>query len=341
MKRLLLTAAALSLLAQAASAETLVVSSWGGSFRDLIADTIGKKFTEETGVEVEFITGGTIDRLNQARLSRDTPESDVTFTTSHIGWLYANDGLFEELDMSQIPNAENLVEQAVISPYHFGAWAYVYTIGYLPDLVPEGITFDSWNDLWSPELEGMLAAPDFDPSHIIAAAAELEGVDIENWQEAEDKLLELKPNFRAFYTNDANSQQLLSSGETPVQVLLSMNAYYMQSQGLDVQLAIPEEGAVLGVDTMGITAGTEKTELAYQFLNAALDPEVQAEIAEIKKGSPVVSNVELPAELAELPGIFTTPEQWDSQTLIIPHELRAEKTAEWRQWFSENMIAGN
>jgi putative spermidine/putrescine transport system substrate-binding protein len=108
-----------------------------------------------------------------------------------------------------------------------------------------------------------------------------------------------------------------------------------------VQLAIPEEGAVLGVDTMGITAGTEKTELAYQFLNAALDPEVQAEIAEIKKGSPVVSNVELPAELAELPGIFTTPEQWDSQTLIIPHELRAEKTAEWRQWFSENMIAGN
>ncbi|UMA66795.1 ABC transporter substrate-binding protein (plasmid) [Roseivivax marinus] len=341
MKRLLMSAAALSLLAPAAFAETLVVSSWGGSFRDLIDQTIAEKFTEETGVEVEFITGGTIDRLNQARLSRDTPESDVTFTTSHIGWLYANDGLFEELDMSQIPNAENLVEQAVISPYHFGAWAYVYTIGYLPDLVPEGITFDSWNDLWSPELEGMLAAPDFDPSHIIAAAAELEGVDIENWQEAEDKLLELKPNFRAFYTNDANSQQLLSSGETPVQVLLSMNAYYMQSQGLDVQLAIPEEGAVLGVDTMGITAGTEKTELAYQFLNAALDPEVQAEIAEIKKGSPVVSNVELPAELADLPGIFTTPEQWDSQTLIIPHELRAEKTAEWRQWFSENMIAGN
>ncbi|ETW11387.1 ABC transporter, periplasmic spermidine putrescine-binding protein PotD [Roseivivax marinus] len=341
MKRLLMSAAALSLLAPAAFAETLVVSSWGGSFRDLIDQTIAEKFTEETGVEVEFITGGTIDRLNQARLSRDTPESDVTFTTSHIGWLYANDGLFEELDMSQIPNAENLVEQAVISPYHFGAWAYVYTIGYLPDLVPEGITFDSWNDLWSPELEGMLAAPDFDPSHIIAAAAELEGLDIENWQEAEDKLLELKPNFRAFYTNDANSQQLLSSGETPVQVLLSMNAYYMQSQGLDVQLAIPEEGAVLGVDTMGITAGTEKTELAYQFLNAALDPEVQAEIAEIKKGSPVVSNVELPAELAELPGIFTTPEQWDSQTLIIPHELRAEKTAEWRQWFSENMIAGN
>lgn len=341
MKRFLITTVASTLLSSAAYAETLVVSSWGGSFRDLIDQTIAAKFTEETGVAVEFITGGTIDRLNQAMLMRDTPESDVTFTTSHIGWLYNNDGLFEELDMSRIPNAANLVEQAKISPSHIGAWAYVYTIGYLPDALPEGFTFESWEDLWSPELAGMVAAPDFDPSHIIAVASRLEGVDIENWEEATDKLLALRPNFRAFYTNDANSQQLMTTGETPVQILLSMNAYHMQSQGIDVQLAIPKEGAVLGVDTMGITAGTDKVDLAYQFINAALDPEVQAQIAEIKKGIPVVTNVELPEELASLPGIFTSAEQWDTEALIIPHELRAEKTAEWRQWFSENMIAGN
>lgn len=341
MRNRLLTAAAALLFTTAAHAETLVVSSWGGSFRDLIAETIAKKFTEETGVEVEFITGGTIDRLNQANLSRDTPESDVTFTTSHIGWLYRNQGLFEDLDMSKIPNAANLVEQAKVSPSHIGAWAYVYTIGYLPDSLPEGITFDSWNDLWSPELKGMVAVPDFDPSHIIAVSARLEGVDIANWQDATDKLLALKPNLRAFYTNDANSQQLLSTGETPVQVVLSMNAYHMQSEGLDVQLAIPSEGAVLGIDTMAITKGSQKQDLAYQFINAALDPEVQARIAEIKKGSPVISNAVLPAEIASLPGIFTTAEQWESQTLIIPHELRAEKTGEWRKWFSENMIAAN
>lgn len=340
MKKILLAATALSLIASAASAaDTLVVSSWGGSFRDLIRDTIAKKFTEETGVEVEFITGGTIDRLNQAKLNKDAPESDVTFTTSHIGWLYRNDGLFEDLDLSKIPNAANLVEQAKISPSHIGAWAYVYTIGYLPDLVPADIDFDSWEDLWSPELKGMIAAPDFDPSHIIAVSATLEGLPVEEWEKAQPKLLALKPNFKAFYTNDANSQQLLSTGETPVQIMLSMNAYHMMSQGLDVKLAIPKEGGVLGVDTMGITTGTKKEELAYKFINAALDPEVQAQIAMIKKGSPVVTGVTLPEELIGLPGIFTTAEEWSTQTLIIPHELRAMKTAEWRQWFSENMIA--
>ena len=42
--------------------DKLVVSIWGGSWRDLVRDTVAKKFTQETGVPVEFITGGTIDR---------------------------------------------------------------------------------------------------------------------------------------------------------------------------------------------------------------------------------------------------------------------------------------
>ena len=94
------------------AAEKLVVSTWGGSFRDLIDEAIASKFKAETGAEVEYITGGTIDRLNKAKLAKGSPESDITFTTAHVGWLYVNDGLFETLDLAKIPNAKNLVEQA-------------------------------------------------------------------------------------------------------------------------------------------------------------------------------------------------------------------------------------
>jgi putative spermidine/putrescine transport system substrate-binding protein len=340
MRRIIALAALLTTVwaAPAWAAEKLIISSWGGSWKDLIADTAAKKFTADTGVEVEFVTGGTIDRLNKAKLAKDDPESDITFTTSHVGWLYANDGLFETLDLAKIPNAANLVSQARISPYHIGSWAYVYTIGYRPDLLPAGITFDSWADLWRPELKGKISAPDFDASHLIAVAAKLEGADVSDWQKGQARLKALKPNFKSFYSDDAGSQQLMQSGEAPVQVMLSMNAYYIQGQGVNVKLAIPKEGAVLGVDTVAIMKGSKKTDLAYKFINALLDSDVQTEIATQKKGSPVVTNAKLDPELAKLPGVFTTAEQWNKEALVIDNKLRAEKTAEWRKWFTENVI---
>ena len=124
-----------------AAADKLVISVWGGSWKDLVEQTVVKKFKAETGADVEFITGGTIDRLNKAKLAKGNPESDLTFTTSHVGWLYATDGLYETLDLAKIPNAKWLVEQAKISPYHIGSWAYVYTIGYRPDMLPPGFKF--------------------------------------------------------------------------------------------------------------------------------------------------------------------------------------------------------
>src|SRR5215813_3789479 len=342
MKRICMALAALALLAlflapmQASAQDKLVVSVWGGSWRDMVDNLIGKKFTAATGVPVEYITGGTIDRLNKEKLAKGNPESDITFTTSHVGWLYVNDGLFEQLDLSKIPNAQNLADEARISPYHLGAWAYVYTIGYRADLMKD-VKFESWSDLWSPELKAKLAAPDFDPSHIIAVSAILSGADAAHWEKGEDKLKALKPNFKAFYTNDANSQQLLASGETPVQVVLSMNAYYMIGQGIPLTLAMPKEGAVLGIDTVAVMKGSKKVDLAYKFINVLYDPEVQAEIAKQKKGSPAVLNAKLDPEIAKLPGVFTSAEQWKQQ-INIDSKLRAAKTAEWRKWFAENIM---
>jgi putative spermidine/putrescine transport system substrate-binding protein len=336
MKRLLLALFALAFAMPVQAQDKLVVSIWGGSWRDLVAETVAKKFTKETGAAVEFVTGGTIDRLNKEKLAKGDPESDITFTTSHVGWLYANDGLFEQLDVGKIPNAKNLAEEARISPFHLGAWAYVYTIGYRTDAVGD-MKFESWADLWKPELKGKIAGPDFDPSHIIAVSAMLSGSDAAHWEKGQDKLKALKPNFKAFYTNDANSQQLLASGETPVQIVLSMNAYYMIGQGVPIALAIPKEGAVLGIDTVAIMKGSKKADLAYKFINALYDPEIQAEIAQTKKGSPVVLNARLDPESAKLPGVFTTAAQWKKQ-INIDAKLRAEKTAEWRKWFAENIM---
>jgi putative spermidine/putrescine transport system substrate-binding protein len=116
-----------------------------------------------------------------------------------------------------------------------------------------------------------------------------------------------------------------------------MNAYYMTGQGVPVTVTIPNEGGVLGVDAVAIMSGSKKTDLAYKFINTLYDPEIQAKIAQQKKGSPVVLNAKLDPDLAKLPGVFTSAAEWKRQIIIDP-KLRAEKLPEWRKWFSENIM---
>ena len=74
---------------------------------------------------------------------------------------------------------------------------------------------------------------------------------------------------------------------------------------------------------------------SHQFL---YPKQVQAEVAKFKKGSPVVLDAKLDPAIAKLPGVFTSVDQWNKQAIIIDHKLRAEKTAEWRKWFAENIM---
>ena len=189
-----------------------------------------------------------------------------------------------------------------------------------------GVKFESWADLWKPELKGKIAAPDFDPSHIIVVAAMLSGGDAATWEKGDAKLKALKPNFKAFYANDANSQQLLANGETPVQVMLSMNAYYMTSRRACRRSRFRKKVRCSAIDTVGIMKGSKKVDLAYKFIDAVLDPEMQAEIANFKKGSPAVTNAKLDPEVAKLPGVFTHGGAMEQRSLSIdPQASRAKK----------------
>src|SRR5919106_2258694 len=102
------------------AADPLVVSVWGGNWKDTVEKIIAKPFTARTGIPVEFEVGGTLDRLAKARVSRGAPLVDVTFTTTHVGRLYISDDLFQKLDMAKLPNAKEITREAVRSDHHLG-----------------------------------------------------------------------------------------------------------------------------------------------------------------------------------------------------------------------------
>jgi putative spermidine/putrescine transport system substrate-binding protein len=330
----------LVLLVSASAAEAqnaLVVSAWGGNWKDSLEKIVAKNFTAKTGIPVEFEAGGTIDRLAKARVAKGDPLVDVTFTTSHVGRLYISDGLVQPLDMSKLPNAKDLAKEAIRSEYHVGVWAYVYTVVYRPDLVKEEIT--KWSDLWKPSLKGKIAMPDFDPSHIITIAALMEGGNETTWEKGQKKLMELKPQIAAFFATDAQSQDLMKTGQAPVQVMLSVNAYHLIDQGIAVKLVQPADyPGVVGIDTMTIMTGTKKADAAYQFLNMALAKDIQAELVKSLKASPTVIGTPVPANLAGQPGIFISPAQWKEKGYIINDEVRAKNLPVWREWFTSNIV---
>jgi len=328
------------LLAAASAAEAqnaLVVSAWGGNWKDSLEKIVGKAFTAKTGIPVEFEVGGTIDRLAKARVAKGNPLVDVTFTTSHVGWLYISDGLIQPLDMSKLPHARELAKEAIRSVYHIGVWAYVYTVVYRPDLVKEDIT--KWSDLWKPSLKGKIAMPDFDPSHIITIAALMEGGNETTWEKGQKKLMELKPQIAAFFATDAQSQDLMKTGQAPVQVMLSVNAYHLIDQGIAVKLVQPTDyPGVVGIDTMTVMTGTKKADAAYQFINMALAKDIQAELVKSLKASPTVIGTPVPPSLAGQPGIFISPAQWKEKGYIINDEVRAKNLPAWREWFTSNIV---
>jgi putative spermidine/putrescine transport system substrate-binding protein len=329
-----------TLLAAVSAAEAqnaLVVSAWGGNWKDSLEKIVAKNFTAKTGIPVEFEAGGTIDRLAKARVAKGDPLVDVTFTTSHVGRLYISDGLVQPLDMSKLPNAKDLAKEAIRSEYHIGVWAYVYTVVYRPDLVKEEIT--KWSDLWKPSLKGKIAMPDFDPSHIITIAALMEGGNETTWEKGQKKLMELKPQIAAFFATDAQSQDLMKTGQAPVQVMLSVNAYHLIDQGIAVKLVQPTDyPGVVGIDTMTIMTGTKKADAAYQFLNMALAKDIQAELVKSLKASPTVIGTPVPANLGGQPGIFISPTQWKEKGYIINDEVRAKNLPAWREWFTSNIV---
>ena len=326
------------LLASAASAENaLVVSIWGGNWKDTVEKVVAKPFTAKTGIPVEFEVGGTIDRLAKARVAKGSPLVDLNFTTTHVARLYISDGLYEKLDMAKIPNSKEIAREAFRSEYHLGSWAYVYTVVYRPDLVKEEIT--KWADLWNPGLKGKIAMPDFDPSHIITIAALMEGGNEVNWQKGEEKLKQLKSSIVAFYSTDAQSQDLMKTGQAPVQVMLSINAYHLQDQGIAVKVVQPRDyPGIVGIDTMAVMAGTKKADAAFQFINFALSKEIQSELVKALRAGPVNTGASVPPGLAGQPGIFVTPAQWKERGYIMNDEVRAKNLPAWREWFTANIV---
>ena len=89
----------------------------------------------------------------------------------------------------------------------------------------------------------------------------------EQVEEAKQKLIDSKSQFRAFTGSDSEKLNLFKGGEIVLADGGRYNALLLQAEGEPVEWVAPKEGALSWVCGLGITSEAENIDAAYKLIN--------------------------------------------------------------------------
>lgn len=281
----------------------LVVSTWGLNLDNYKKEVI-ETFEKENNCKVVLETGNNDERLAKLKNNPNSPV-DVMYLAESYSQQGIEDGLFEKIDYSKVPNAKKVLP--VAQKFVDAGYGPAYTLNraaivYNPKAVKEKIT--SWNDLWKPEFKGKIAIPaittTFGPS-MVYAAAQKSGVDIKSDAAAGafKELEALNPNVVKTYSKSSDLVNMFSSGEITVAVAADFVVASIKKAVPEAVYVDPSEGAYLNFNTININKNSKNKDLALKFIDHVLSEKIEAKTAATVGDSPINRDVVLSKELAE------------------------------------------
>ena len=287
---------------ESSSSNKLVISTWGLN-EDLLKETVFQPFEEKYGIEIVLEIGNNSERLTKM-LNNPNSNIDITYLAESFAEEGIEAGIFEELDYSKIPNAQNINDKAKVTVDRgFGPAYTMNSIGIVVD-PSAGIEINSWEDLWKEELANKIAIPDITTTNgpaIMEIAANKAGVSIEadNGEAAFKELEALKPNVVKTYSKSSDLANMFSSGEIVAAISANFAYENIVKAKPEVKYIVPESGTYLNFNTININKNSKNKDLAYEFVNYVLSDEVQERTAKVLSESPVSKNITLTEEEAK------------------------------------------
>lgn len=273
--------------------------------------TIGyKRFEQKTGVNIKFTPLSSLDDI--VNLAEAAKHYDL-FIISNEGIKILHDmGLVMPLDLHKLPNYQNLHHNLKYSSWsQFDSQVYAVPWAWGPtglmfnkDLVK---TPDNWNVLWDPKYKGKVGMWD-DISMIWTTALSLGYTNVysltrEQLDKVKQKLFKFN-SLQAIYYKDGGDELILATKGK----LALFNSWYdpsarLKTKGKNFSMIIPKEGAVGMFDSYMLSKNTHHNELALQYINHQISPEVQNQMVKVTGLAP--SNIETltllkPEEIREL-----------------------------------------
>ena len=224
----------------------------------------------------------------RAKLQAGGAVYDLVVPSDYMVTLLRKDGLLLPIDLSRIPNLKHLAARfrdPIYDPSHRFSVPYqwgITGIGYNKRAVMPLPT--RWADLFQPayiepyknRISMLNDIREVIGAALVASGHSPETTDPQNLAHAQTLLLQQKP-FLAKYDSES-FEDSLASGETVLAQGWSGEIAMAQAQNPDIAFVIPAEGTFLFVDNWAIPKGTRQKELAEDFINFVLRPEISAMI---------------------------------------------------------------
>lgn len=265
-----------------ANSDTITVFNWG----EYIDPELVERFEEENGIRVVYETFDSNEAM-LTKIQQGGTRYDVAMPSEYMIEKMKEEDLLQPIDLAKIPNLENIDPYFLNLPFDPGNqysipyfWGTV-GIAFNPTLL-EGQTFESWEDLWSPELRQEVILVD-GAREVIGMGLNtlghsLNSTNEEELRKATDRLIELGPNVKAIIGDEI--VETMRRGEAAIALVWSGQAADIMWVNEDIDYSVPEEGSNLWFDNMIIPKTAGNIDGAHAFINFMLDPEVAAQNAD-------------------------------------------------------------
>lgn len=282
---------------------TLTIYNWG----DYIDPDLIKRFEKETGISVVYETFDSNEAM-MTKVKQGGTSYDIAVPSEYMIEKMREEDLLNPIDHSKLPNLKNIDERFMDLPFDPGnKYSIPYfwgTVGivYNPELL-DGKEFNSWNDLWDPELKNEIllvdGAREVMGMGLNSLGYSLNDTNKEHLREAKQKLDGLTPNIKAIVGDEIKI--LLANEEAPIGLVWSGDAADIMSENENLDYVVPEEGSNLWFDNMVIPKTAKNVEAAHKFINFMLDAEVAAQNTEwVSYSTPNKAALEfMPEEMVE------------------------------------------
>lgn len=314
-----------------AADKTLTISVYSFA-QDAYKEALYDPFEAICDCELIIETGNSVERMAKIEANAANPVIDMAVMSSHDALALADKGLLAKIDTSKLSNFDDLYDAAkdpIGGNMAVGYTFYASSIVYRSDLVE----INSWADLLSDDVAGRVALPNITGTqgpltlYMLSQALGHEGMD---FADTIDAIGDNADNIVTFYGRSSQLAQLMMQEEVIAAPVGRFAWSRFSGAALPFKWAEPKEGQTGGINVMLMTKDNGNEELAYQFMDYWLSPEVQTRVAEAKIDSPANRLVTVSDETAS--ALTYGAELIDSLNFISPADIIANRDSWVARW---------